>query len=205
MAGSRNKKGQFPTRRAISQQIKQAIANTAEKKVLVGSATTQTTTNVGQVWALTQGIVQGDAVNSRDGTQITIQSYRLKADVFMPTATIAAGVRIIIFTDSQNNGSLPSVTDVLATNSFISQYSIIQQVTNRFHIHHDVTKNLTAGGIQQVVFDLSKSMRHKVSYNGTTDVAASNGKNALFALIITDVGTNFPTYDFTYTIRYLDM
>jgi hypothetical protein len=181
------------------------IRSIAERKAFISGATGQNTSAAGTVWALTQGIVQGDAINTRDGTQITLQSLHLKIDAFMPSATIAAGVRLVVFTDSQNNGSLPAVLDVLNSTSMISPYSLIQQVTNRFHIHADIVKNFTAGGIQQHLFEVKRSIANKVSYNGVTDVATSNGKNALFFLIITDVGAGFPTYDFTHCIRYLDM
>jgi hypothetical protein len=191
--------------RANNAQILRVVRSLAEKKVFNGGASSQTTSNSGTVWALSQGIIQGDAVNTRDGTQITLQSIHLRVDAFMPTATIASVIRVIVFTDSQNNGTLPSVLDVLHSTSVISPYSIIQQITNRFHVHSDVLKNTTAGGIQQVVFDVRRNMNSKISYNGTTDVAASNGKNGLFFLIITDVGSGFPTYDFTHSLRYLDM
>jgi hypothetical protein len=181
------------------------IRSIAERKAFISGATGQVTSAAGTMWALTQGIVQGDAINTRDGTQITLQSLHLKIDAFMPSATIAAGVRLVVFTDTQNNGSLPAVLDVLNSTSMISPYSLIQQVTNRFHIHADIVKNFTAGGIQQHLFEVKRSIANKVSYNGITDTATSNGKNALFFLIITDVGVGFPTYDFTHCIRYLDM
>lgn len=192
-------------RKPSTSEVLRVVRSIAEKKVYVGGAAGQVTAATGVVWALSQGITQGDAVNSRDGTQITIQNINVRVDVFMPTATIAAGVRVIIFSDTQNNGSLPSVVDVLNSASFIAPYSIIQQVTKRFRVHADNMRNLTAGGTQQVVFNINRSFTQKISYNGTTDVAASNGKNAVFMLIITDVGTGFPTYDFTHCIRYLDM
>ncbi len=197
-----NKKNQS---RPTNAEILRVVRSIAEKKVFNGGATGQTTAATGTVWALSQGIIQGDAVNTRDGTQITLQSVHLRVDAFMPTATIAAGVRVILFSDTQNNGSLPAVVDVLHQASMISPYSIIQQITNRFHIHADVLRNLTAGGIQQVVIDIRRGISKKISYNGTTDVAASNGKNAIFFLIITDVGAGFPTYDFSHNLRFLDM
>lgn len=199
----RNSKKQY--QKPSSSEVLRVVRSLAEKKVYVGGATGQTTSAAGTVWALSQGITQGDAVNSRDGTQITVQNVHVRVDVFMPTATIAAGVRVIIFSDTQNNGSLPSVVDVLNSASYIAPYSIIQQVTKRFRVHADSMRNLTAGGTQQVVFSINRSFTQKISYNGTTDVAASNGKNAIFMLVITDVGAGFPTYDFTHNIRYLDM
>jgi hypothetical protein len=181
------------------------VRSIAERKVYNGGATGQTSAATGTVWALSQGVIQGDAVNARDGTQITLQSVHLRVDAFMPTATIAAGLRVILFSDSQNNGSLPLVVDVLHQASMISPYSTIQQITNRFRIHADVLRNLTAGGVQQVVFDIRRGISKQISYNGTTDVAAANGKNALFMMVITDVGSGFPTYDFSHSLRYLDM
>jgi hypothetical protein len=206
MAPIRKSRAEQKQRRGpTSAEVLRVVRSIAEKKVYVGGASGQTSAATGTVWALSQGIIQGDAVNGRDGTQITLQNINVRVDAFMPTATIAAGLRVIVFSDTQNNGSLPAVVDVLDSASLISPYSIIQQITNRFRIHADVIRNLTAGGIQQVVYDIKRSITQKISYNGTTDVAASNGKNALFMLIITDVGAGFPTYDFTHNIRYLDM
>ncbi len=185
--------------------VEKVIRSMAEKKCFITAATNQSSSATGTMWAVTQGIIQGDSVSTRDGTQIYVEHVSITFDVFMPTATVAAGVRMIGFHDTMNTGVLPAVTDVLHAATLISPYSTIQQITNRFHVFADVTKNLTTGGVQQFVYNMRRNLRIKTSYNGTTDAAASNGKNAIFFLIITDVGTNVPTYDFSIAVRYLDM
>jgi hypothetical protein len=123
----------------------------------------------------------------------------------MPTATIAASVRIIVFTDTQNNGGNPTVLDVLNTAEILSPFSVIQQLTRRFTIHADNIRNFTAGGVQQMVFNIQRNINKRVFYNAAGDTPSANGKNALFMLIITDAGTNFPTYNFSVSNRFHDM
>lgn len=207
MAGSKNKKGTFPTKRASSvrKEVLAVISSMAEKKVSILSATNQTTAPAGQIWALTQAIIQGDSVFTRDGIQIVLLNTHLRFDVFMPTATIAASVRIIVFTDTQNNGGNPTVLDVLNTAEILSPFSVIQQLTRRFTIHADNIRNFTAGGVQQMVFNIQRNINKRVFYNAAGDTPSANGKNALFMLIITDAGTNFPTYNFSVSNRFHDM
>jgi hypothetical protein len=181
------------------------LKSVAEKKVSILSATGQAASSTGLIWALTQAIIQGDSVFTRDGSQIRLEQTHLKLEVFMPTAAIAASTRFIVFSDSMNNGSLPAVLDVLNTAALLSPFSVNQQLTNRFKVHADVVKSFTAGGIQQVVFDIMKPINKVISYNASGDTAAANGKNSLFMLVITDLVTNVPLYNFSCSNRFYDM
>jgi len=207
MPGSKGKKAMTPRPKAstIRKEVLAVLKSVAEKKVSILSSTNNNTSATGTIWALSQAIIQGDSVFTRDGIQIMLLNTHIKLDIFMPTASVAASVRIIVFTDKQNNGGIPTILDVLNTAELLSPYSVIQQLTNRFRIHGDYVKNFTAGGVQQVIFDIRKQINHPVYYNAAGDTASANGKNALFMLIITDVGTGFPTYNFSVSNRFHDI
>jgi len=209
MAGSGRKKVSFPSKRAnsvnVRTQVMSVIKSMAERKCFIAATTNQNSTAAGQIWALTQGITQGDSTLQRDGAQIKLETTRLRLRVFMPTGAVAASLRIIIFSDSMNVGTLPLVSDVLSSSTVTASYSTVQLLTNRFKIYSDVVKSMTAGGVQQAVVDLQRPFNKIITYNGNTDVAASNGKNALFLLLITDVASNFPVYDWNVVHRFFDM
>ncbi len=209
MAGSGRKKVSFPTKRAnannVRTQVMSVIRSMAERKCFITATSNQNSTASGTIWALTQGITQGDSTLQRDGAQLKLEDTRLRMRVFMPTGAVAASLRVIIFSDSMNVGSLPLVSDVLSSSTITASYSTVQLLTSRFRIYADTIKNMTAGGIQQLCIDLNRPISKVLTYNGNTDVAASNGKNAVFLLVITDVSSNFPVYDFNVVHRFYDM
>lgn len=188
--------------RQVNLAVNRALVAKAEKKFYTNGVNGQNTSVAGTVWAITQGIIQGDSVLTRDGRQITLQEVGLKIDVFMPTAAVASGVRIILFSDRMNLGSLPGIANVLSSSTLTSPYSLEQNLTSRFAIHADIVKNFTAGGIQQTVVNIQRPLKSKVTYNGDADVAAANGKHSVFFLILTDSGATVPTYDFTFHVRF---
>ncbi len=190
----------------VAIQVRRQLLRNAEHKCFIGTAGAQALATAGTCWALTQGVVQGDSVVTRDGSQITLLDVGLKVDAHLPSAgATAVGVRVILFYDKMNLGTLPAVTELLNVSSLTSPYSVSQILTNRFVVLADQVHNITVGGIQQTLFNFQRRLSHKVTYNGTADAAASNGKGAVFMIALTDNSVPGPVYDFAYHIHYLDM
>lgn len=211
MAGAGSRKGKARVfqkssekRANVNAAVTRALNLRAEKKFYTATAAGNTAI-AGTMWAMSQGVIQGDSVSTRDGSQITLQEVGLKIIALCPTAAVSAGIRVVLFYDKMNLGTLPGVTEVLANSTLISPYSVAQNLTNRFVILADVTRTFTAGGIQETLINIQRKCRHKITYNNAADVAGANGKGAVFFLILTNDGVNPPTYDFTFHLKYLDM
>lgn len=177
------------------------IQQQIERKVLVSSITAALPSTSGTIHQLTNFIVQGDNFNQRAGDKITCADHTLKINA--TAITNSTSIRYILFQDQQNNGTTPVVTDVLDTADYLAGYSqlaVLQQ--RRFRILHDSTLDVNIAGeaLKTREYKLPKS--GVTWFNGATAVAASNGKGALFMLIIASAAAG--TSDYTWTYRYYD-
>lgn len=188
-------------RKTMRSMVKRTMQQLLERKVLVSSITAALPSTTGTVTQLTNFIVQGDNFNQRAGDKITCADHRLKVNA---TAIVnSTSIRFIILQDMQNNGTTPAVTEVLDTADYLAGYNqllVLQQ--RRFKILHDATVDVNIAGeaLKTREYVLPKS--GVTWYNGATAVAASNGKGALFMLIIASAAAG--TGDYTWTYRYYD-
>lgn len=190
------------TTRSVAATVERALQRRAEKKIGLVGAIAAAPTTTGVVLTITTNIAQGDNFDNRTGDKITIQGLHVKTRA---TALLASqSMRFILFVDRFNQGTLPGVTEVLQNNVFFAGYNqltVWQQ--RRFLILKDwmFDCNIAGEAIKSLTFDHGGT--GDVYYNGTTAVAASNGKGSIFLLIIGSAATG--TYDYTVTTRYTDM
>jgi len=203
-------KSRFPLRRKSKQPsvaaiVKSVLAAESEIKcgVIVNASTAAAT--AGAVVGLTQPIIEGTNVNQRVGRQITLKRASCIFNATLPTLGVTATLRFILFFDKMNTGAVPAVTDVLDAAATQSAYAIITHLEKRFTILYDQVYSMAVGGADQ---QLSKRMdfklNTKVTYGSSTNVTAANAKNSLFGLVITDNGTNGPTYAYTIALYFHD-
>jgi hypothetical protein len=150
---------------------------------------------------LTNNVAQGDNFADRTGDKITL------VHTLMKTRFTAVGLsqtaRFILFSDRFNQGTTPAITDVLQNNNFLAGYNqpiVVQQ--RRMVIHRDWTIdcNIAGEAIKSHSFTLGRT--GDVYYNGTTAVAASNGRGAMFLLVIGSLSTGL--YDLMIESQYTD-
>lgn len=170
-----------------------------EKKRFALVSTTNTNATAGIVNNLTNGIIQGDDINQRGGDQIRIISHKLH--VRASAITVSQTFRFIWIRDNMNRGTTPTVTEVLNTANFMSQYNPAPLQQKRFTILKDFSLNcnLTGESIKSRIIEIPGSV---VYYNAQTAVAAANGPGALFLLTIGDAITGL--FDFSYEPIYVD-
>ncbi len=205
MAGGRKQGGSangatMPTHAQVKAMIEGKLAATLERKRVTAVSGSNTHTTSGAVFAVTQSIVQGDSLTTRDGNQLVVRRLTLRH--YETTGTTSAVQRIILFWDNQSNGVAPGVTDVLAAADLKSGYSTLAFQQRRFHVLLDEYVDTSAAGRVAVVRTHTFNLNHKVFYNGTTDVAGSNGKGSMWLLFISDVTTG--TYGYGQDIEFYD-
>jgi hypothetical protein len=166
--------------------IKSMLNSRVELKRSVVAFTGLTTSTAGSITPITQGIVQGDTVSTRDGNQLLVMRLVVRHNLVINTG-VQCSQRVIIFWDNQANAAQPVVTDVLDSASFITGFNIPNAQSNRFHILHDefivTSLNGANSGVDHV---WTFPLHHKVTYTGTTNVATANGKGAMYILYIAD-------------------
>lgn len=175
-------------------QVKSMLVGLTEPKVNSVQQSGVGISSSGAVINLTNNIVEGDTVSNRSGEKVTILSMNMKFRFLAITNDQSA--RFIIFRDLQNNGTTPTVTEVLPTTGLLSHYSDVRyQQQHRFSILFDQILDCSLQGptVKTVVTQIRKRM--PVYYNGATAVATSNGKGATFLLVIGSLNTGVYDYD----------
>ncbi len=181
-----------------------------EEKVKNVTVTSTTTSASGTIDLLT-AIGQGTDINQRVGDSIRCQ--RLTHSLLCTRNGTDGCVRIIIFRDTENQGSTPSTTDVIeavsGTLSIVSPYTWFNHNSNaqknRFVILSDevLTVSSSEPNTYTTVEFGQNSMKH-TRFRGTTDGAASSAEGALFILVITDQAANQPKVTWYSRLTYTD-
>lgn len=121
------------------------------------------------------------------------------------TSTVSDVVRLLVFSDSQNNGSVPTVAELLELADPISMLTRNFAVVKRFKVLHDTILTLTDGGSNRIVAHrFTTKLNHVVNYLGDTDASTSNGRGSIFYLILGDKASDLSIYDMDWAFSYYD-
>ena len=194
--------GQGTQKALVRQMIRGALVSVQETKVRNTLLTGQTAAIAGTVWAITQGIVQGDTISQRSGSVIVVKKLGVSLNAFITTVT--AALRVIVVSDTHANSAIPTVSDVLDSASYLAGRNGINIQNKRFNFLYDRRHSMCAGGSnQQLSLELDFPLRTRVAYTGTTDVAAANGTNSFYFIILADTAA-LVTYSFNFHMQYTD-
>lgn len=187
--------------------VRDIVDSRVEHKRLASTVASTDILTAGVIIPISGNVFQGDDIGQRSGDVITpkMLTFRLLAQASTATFT-SFSVRCIIFQDTINNGALPAVTDVLNTASPTSVYNSVNAQQNRFKICYDkvfaVVGQTSATRVNIVKFI---PMKGKIHYIATTGNTAGSGKNALFALFITENSqAGITIYNWAWSLEYLD-
>lgn len=180
----------------VKKQVKQLQLDPELKYFDV--STSGTITSTGTLTAL-NGINQGTNPNDRVGDKLkTVSSFLRLAMTVNATATTNF-LRVIIFRDKQTNLSVPGVTDVLQSASFMSPLN--NSYSMRFKVYFDKTYAFDAESAGTQVDKIYRRMKFKTEYStGSTGIRT----NGLFILLISDQATNGPTVNYYHRLKYKD-
>jgi hypothetical protein len=198
-----NRKMRQLTRRVnVGTEVSRILERNAEQKVTIAASVGATIASTGTMIGLSVNVAQGDNFDNRTGDKITYTHTLVKTR--FTAVTTSQSARFILFSDRFNQGTTPAITDLLQTNNFIAGYNqltVVQQ--KRMVIHRDWTVDCNIAGetIKSTTFTLGRT--GSIYYNGTTAVAASNGRGALFLLVIGSASTGL--YDLMVESKYVDM
>lgn len=153
----------------------------------------QDITNTGVVYHISN-IAQGSSSLTRNGLEIRLHSVYFKT-YSTHSSAIGSHNRNILFFDTENDGALPGVADVLETASSLAFKEHDEKGRFKFIWDTNWTQNLKAVGNLELHYK-EKYKRFKnpktIYYRGTASPVANAGKNNLFLLVIGNLGS---TYD----------
>ncbi len=193
------------TKNLVRSMVRNAVAATEEEKFYIHTQGVTNGVTAGIVIPITQGITQGDDVNQRTGAKLLMKQIEWNCNVILPALGLVGSMRLIVFADRDNIGVLPAVTDVLNAASVTSGPQLLNYSQKRFKVLYDVTHPLVvAASNQEVNIHKFLKARMPVHYAGPTSATASNHRNAVFILAITDLGANPPFYAWDAVVHYSD-
>lgn len=147
-------------------------------------------------------IAQGDDVSGRNGRSILCKSVQIRGTYASHASATASRVRIIIFSDRQNQGSTPAATDILVSESPEAMRQIGAE-QGRFHVYLD--KEFTVDNVARKQIMLDKYLylgNHHIKYEGTG--TANVGAGSLWCLMVSNEATNTVSQNTNFRIRYYD-
>lgn len=152
---------------------------------------------------------QGDGATSRDGDQFRMKSLDMTFNVSLPSSAVRPNnTRMLLVLDTEPNGVLPLVTDVIDTASGATYINAPRNLANRsrFVIMKDWLVTLNPNGTEATSRKYFRKIDIKVLYNGATATILTLKNNGLFLLVLGDeaVAATNPVYDISSRIRFID-
>lgn len=143
-------------------------------------------------------VAQGDDVNNRDGNSILCKYIYGNVYLAMNASATNTVVRCMIVMDTANQGSTPAVTDVIA--DYISPMNVDN--TKRFVTLVDRRYTFSINGDRGRLIKFYVPVNKHLRYSSTTGTSVL--QNALYLIIISNEGTNTPTFAGTWRIAFYD-
>lgn len=150
--------------------------------------------------SLLSGIGQGDDVNQRQGNSVLAKTLLFRTFCNLNTSAESTQLRFIIIKDLENQGSTPSVSDVIGPSpSVITPLNVDH--TSRYQVLRDkvltLKKDMNSYNMKQFI---TVNDHLKFTGSGTTDVY----KNAIYLILISDQATNTPSVTWNSRVGYYD-
>ncbi len=150
-------------------------------------------------------IGQGDTSLAREGLQIRPRGLEFKIHAVINASATATTSRVIIFVDTQQQGTLPPITELLEGDSFVSFPE--HDSRPRFKIKKDYIITQSINGHKRNVFIkgyIKFPKNAKIWYSGTDNSQGSQGKNNIYVYRVSSEATNKPTVNFYSRLRFTE-
>lgn len=197
------------TKGLVRTMIKSTISSKIEHQHYQTTAS-GTAIVAGNMYTVTQALINGDSVSQRDGDVIRPEILTLKVLAkAAPTNIVTqaeAAYRVILFQDMLNVGVAPVLADVL-TGGAISNYDIENRQQNRFKILYDHTHPMSAAYASNsiVVVDTKIRMKGNIYFNAAGNAVGANGKGSIWLLTLVDTVTAIGiTETYAIDLQYTD-
>ncbi len=183
-----------PLRRVDRQQNRRISRLERSQEVNVGVKAISVSPDTGGVIVGISQLAQGDTNLTREGNKVIAKRINLRLR-FLKTVATTDTMRVIIFADKEQHGTIPTLANVLQSVDTTSHLNINNKV--RFRIFKDMIVNFSsddAGGPDLVYRQIKVNLRNMpIFFIGTAADDASAGKNNLYLLAVAFEGTTFTT------------
>ncbi len=128
-------------------------------------------------------IAEGGDYNNRDGRSVRACAFEARVDMRLdPAKALADTVRFVLFSDLENQGANPAVTDVLTAADPQSTFNADN--LKRFLVFEDIYVSLDTYAGQRKVLSIKLPIDQHLRYRGATGAIASAAEGNLFYLVL---------------------
>lgn len=170
-------------------------------------ALTNITPGVGAFSTTLCAIPQNDTESGRDGRTVVVKSIHFRGQVITdPALAVNERFRVMLIQDTQTNGALPAVLDLLVTNGVNSFRNLENSQRFKFLKDFDIKTNLQINTAATstipldipIKFSVKCNMRLDYDSSASTGVITTQRSNGFFLLVLAQ---NNATSDITGTCR----
>jgi hypothetical protein len=130
---------------------------------------------------------QGDTVDTRTGDKINAHSIQV-GTLFKMTATCS--VRVVVFYDRFNTGSVPATTDILESADVVAPLNYLNTVVQkRYGVLEDYTLHFSSAGVLSATRHKIVKYEKAIHYSGSGSAAADGLSNMVFICVVSDTAT----------------
>lgn len=177
-----------------------ALVNVEYKLHDVGVALTPSSSGLVSAISL---LPQGDTTLTRDGNSVKMTSCQIRIRATQHSSAADTMVRVILFSDSQQQGVVPTVASVLA-GADPDGFPNIIDFPSRFQIVKEWNIQLSNTGMASANRQSYFKMNHHLKFEGSGSTQAEQRKGNLYLLSISTEATNTPTVQLDARLRYID-
>jgi len=157
-----------------------------------------------QVFDLTSAMAQGIGANQFTGQSVRLKSLFIRGRI-APSQNVAANtwatVRMLLLRDLNVDGTLPTVTDILQSNSWLSP--LTTNMPDRYVIMSDKTYNASRTNQGVYNFKIFKRLNHHFKVSAASPTTDRSGR--ILILFVTDAPNPYgPFMDMFTRLRFVD-
>jgi len=169
------------------QKVVRSVLNANREKKQFSMNSSYTNTVAGVLVAISQGVIQGDAIDQRSGDMITPALLEFNLSLVSGIGSTNSLHRVIVFQDMMNLGVIPSLLELLNLGGFDSTYVPKGQYQqHRFKILYDKVHPVIGASAKAACTYRLKLKPSPIYYNGSTSATASNGKGSIWVYTLAD-------------------
>lgn len=153
---------------------------------------------------MTTTMAQGVGANQFIGQSVLMKSLFLRMRIVPKQGTGIlpwTNVRVLLFIDRNLDGTAPTVTDILQTNTYLSPMSM--NMPDRYQIIHDRTYNASNSSNYTRALKIFKRLHHHFKVSAAAPTSDRTGR--IFLLLLTDSpNPDGPSVDLYSRLRFID-
>ncbi len=152
-------------------------------------------------------IPQGDTESSRDGSQVKLTRINVKYAISVSADGASNFVRVMLVLDTQTNGAIYSVADLLQDNTIDDNLVSALNLANKFRFKvlynkvHVLSDNASNAKIYREIF---KNLDLQLRYSDTSNTITDLNTNSLSMVFLSEQTTTGPKMSFFARVRYVD-